>query len=67
MRIKSDEVDYHYFPEPNIIAVDISSLIVGTSTPKLPTHIKDELLALSIPNDIVDQLINNIDAYKAFV
>lgn len=66
MRIKSDEVDYHYFPEPNIINIDISSLIVETSVPKLPTQVKQELLDLGITNDIVEQLINNFNIYRAF-
>jgi aspartyl-tRNA(Asn)/glutamyl-tRNA(Gln) amidotransferase subunit B len=67
MRIKSNEVDYHYFPEPNINCIDISSLISQTTCPRLPSQIKQDLLAKQIPQDIVEQLVNNFEAYKAFI
>lgn len=66
MRQKSNEIDYHYFPEPNIINIDISSLINQTSASQLPSQIKQALIDQSIPQNFVDQLINNFDAYKKF-
>jgi Asp-tRNA(Asn)/Glu-tRNA(Gln) amidotransferase B subunit len=66
MRVKSDSIDYHYFPEPNITSIDILPIIKNTIFLQSPSQIKNELLSLSIPENNVDQLINNYDAYKAF-
>jgi Asp-tRNA(Asn)/Glu-tRNA(Gln) amidotransferase B subunit len=66
MRLKSNDIDYHYFPEPNINAIDISNLIDEVGVPELPSEIKNKLIALSVPNNIIEQLINNIDELKAF-
>lgn len=67
MRLKSDEVDYHYFPEPNIMEINIASLVKEVTPPKTLSQIKKELLNLSISNDIIEQLINNFDMYKSFI
>jgi Asp-tRNA(Asn)/Glu-tRNA(Gln) amidotransferase B subunit len=68
MRIKSDAVDYHYFREPNIIQLDISHLIQQTQNQmsELPSVIKGKLLRANIPPDLVEQLLDNYDAYQVY-
>jgi Asp-tRNA(Asn)/Glu-tRNA(Gln) amidotransferase B subunit len=68
MRLKSDAVDYRYFREPNIIEIDITDLLtyVKNQTNVLPTTIKQELMDQKIPLDLINQLLDNYDAYKIF-
>jgi aspartyl-tRNA(Asn)/glutamyl-tRNA(Gln) amidotransferase subunit B len=68
MRLKSDVIDYHYFREPNIIEIDIKYLIdyARENMSKLPHVINDELPNDGVPINIVEQLLDDYDAYKIF-
>jgi Asp-tRNA(Asn)/Glu-tRNA(Gln) amidotransferase B subunit len=69
MRIKSDAIDYRYFREPNIIEMDITHLlsIALKQMNQLPSEIEKQLLTTNIQPDLLNQLMDNHDAYKAFV
>jgi aspartyl-tRNA(Asn)/glutamyl-tRNA(Gln) amidotransferase subunit B len=69
MRLKSDAVDYHYFCEPNIISIDINDEVKSVDESvlnNLPSKIKLELSNQQVPNDIIEQLLNDYDAYELF-
>jgi aspartyl-tRNA(Asn)/glutamyl-tRNA(Gln) amidotransferase subunit B len=69
MRLKSDSIDYHYFCEPNIINIDIDDefkSIDKDALINLPRRIKDELTQQKVPSDIIEQLLNDYDAYQTF-
>jgi aspartyl-tRNA(Asn)/glutamyl-tRNA(Gln) amidotransferase subunit B len=68
MRLKSDSVDYHYFRDPNIIQIDITHLIKNAQETMLPLPkvIENKLLEDNIPSNLIEQLLDNYDAYKVF-
>jgi aspartyl-tRNA(Asn)/glutamyl-tRNA(Gln) amidotransferase subunit B len=68
MRLKLDNVDYHYFREPNIIELDITRLIkeAQTEMQELPNTVKAKLLHANLPTNLIDQLLDNYDAYKVY-
>jgi Asp-tRNA(Asn)/Glu-tRNA(Gln) amidotransferase B subunit len=69
MRLKSDAIDYRYFCEPNIIAIDINNEINSLGTDcldNLPSKIKNDLRSANVPEDIIEQLLNDYDAYVVF-
>jgi Asp-tRNA(Asn)/Glu-tRNA(Gln) amidotransferase B subunit len=68
MRQKADNVDYRFFCEPNIISLDINYLIAEAvaSMKESPLTIKKQLLDSNVPLSIVDQLLDDYEAYRAF-
>jgi Asp-tRNA(Asn)/Glu-tRNA(Gln) amidotransferase B subunit len=68
MRLKLDNVDYHYFREPNIIQLDISHLIKDAQNQmlELPSSIKQKMWADKIQPNLINQLLDNYDAYKVY-
>lgn len=68
MRLKLDNVDYHYFREPNIIQLDISHLIKNAQNQmlELPSSIKQKMWADKIQPNLINQLLDNYDAYKVY-
>jgi Asp-tRNA(Asn)/Glu-tRNA(Gln) amidotransferase B subunit len=68
MRSKSNAISYRYFVEPNIINIDISNLVNQTQLDesKIPTNIAKKLHEDGVNNDIINQLLDDYDLYKAF-
>jgi Asp-tRNA(Asn)/Glu-tRNA(Gln) amidotransferase B subunit len=69
MRLKSDSVDYHYFCEPNIVNINIDDEYKSIGEDilvNLPSRVKNELMQQKVPNDIIEQLLNDYDAYQTF-
>jgi aspartyl-tRNA(Asn)/glutamyl-tRNA(Gln) amidotransferase subunit B len=68
MRLKSNAIDYRFFREPNIVQINIEALTKETQKQinDLPELIKNKLLANKVPMAIIDQLLDNYSAYKAY-
>jgi aspartyl-tRNA(Asn)/glutamyl-tRNA(Gln) amidotransferase subunit B len=68
MRSKADNIDYRYFCEPNIIALDITKQLV-TAKKELKhslTSAQEELRKLKLQDQIIEQLLDNYPMYQAF-
>ncbi|GHU48649.1 hypothetical protein FACS1894218_6170 [Bacilli bacterium] len=68
MRLKSNAIDYRFFREPNIVSINIEQLTKETQQQinDLPELIEDKLLSNNVPTAIVEQLLDNHNAYKAY-
>jgi Asp-tRNA(Asn)/Glu-tRNA(Gln) amidotransferase B subunit len=68
MRLKSDAIDYRYFREPNIVELNIDNLIkeAQASILTLPKTIGTELTKHNVSPNIIEQILDNYDAYKIF-
>jgi Asp-tRNA(Asn)/Glu-tRNA(Gln) amidotransferase B subunit len=68
MRSKSDAIDYRYFREPNIVEMDISHLVpeAQKNMNELPSVIRNNLIHNGVADNVVNQLLDDYAAYKAF-
>ncbi|MDR0986041.1 MAG: Asp-tRNA(Asn)/Glu-tRNA(Gln) amidotransferase subunit GatB [Mycoplasmataceae bacterium] len=68
MREKSDNIDYHFFREPNIVEIDINTLVKQTNINQnqLPINIKNNLISLGLKEQTVETLLDNFEMYKVF-
>ena len=69
MRVKTDAVDYKYFPEPNITPIRISEAFVQDaidSCPELYDPKKDRYLSLGIPAVDADIILGDLAMAKYF-
>ncbi|MDR0545862.1 MAG: Asp-tRNA(Asn)/Glu-tRNA(Gln) amidotransferase subunit GatB [Mycoplasmataceae bacterium] len=68
MREKTTLVGYHYFPEPNIMPIDIHELVVAITkkVPELPSDALAYLLNKNINKIIAEQIVDDFNLYKLF-
>ncbi|UVD81916.1 Asp-tRNA(Asn)/Glu-tRNA(Gln) amidotransferase subunit GatB [Mycoplasma iguanae] len=67
MREKTGEVDYKYFPEPNIPVIQLEqSLLENVLIPTMPWEREKEFLAIKLNPIHINSLINNIDYLDYF-
>ena len=67
LRSKTDAIDYKYFPEPNIPIIKLDKdWVQSIQINELPHQMKQRFLSLNVPENFVDQIINNID-YAKFI
>lgn len=67
MRLKSDTIDYKYFPEPNLPPIKLSDdFINNIFIPELPWAQKARYEADGIDNQFIKQLLNSQDKAQFF-
>lgn len=67
LRSKTDAVDYKYFPDPNIPIINLDkSWIDSIQIPELPEQMRQRYKSLNVPDNFIEQIINNID-YSKFI
>jgi aspartyl-tRNA(Asn)/glutamyl-tRNA(Gln) amidotransferase subunit B len=68
MREKTTLVGYHYFPEPNIMPIDIHELVAAITkkVPELPADALAYLLNKNINKIIAEQIVDDFNLYKLF-
>ena len=69
MRVKTDAVDYKYFPEPNIVPIRLSPEFVQEAIdtcPELYDSKKKRYLALGLPKTDAEILLSDVDMAKYF-
>lgn len=67
MRSKMEEIDYRYFPEPNIPPIKLTkNLIDSIKIKELPNELRHKLLKKQIPYEYIDQIISNKDIITFF-
>lgn len=65
LRTKTDAIDYKYFPEPNIPIIELDeNWISSIEIPELPNQMRERYKKLNIPENFVDQLVNNREYSK---
>ncbi len=70
LRKKENNVDYHYFTEPNIVHILLDRKWVNEITNNIntfPDQIYENLLNLGLDSKIVNQLLDDFDLYKVFI
>ncbi|RAP36383.1 glutaminyl-tRNA synthase (glutamine-hydrolyzing) subunit B [Legionella quinlivanii] len=71
LRTKENEQDYRYFPDPDLLPVDVESLNIESiknSLPPLPETIKKQLTAMeNINEDDIQFLLSSPENYYFFV
>jgi aspartyl-tRNA(Asn)/glutamyl-tRNA(Gln) amidotransferase subunit B len=69
MRNKANAIDYKYFTEPNIVEIDIKTLVKNTvNDVKLdPEHIQHDLEQAGVNIKIINNLLDNNELYNYFI